>query len=117
MAKGSPLSPVIANIYMEHFEMKAINSLPVTPDERKRHVDDIFAKWHHRIEKLHDLLAHLNSLFQHIKFTIKIENDGKLPFLDVLLTKKEDGGMGYEVYRKDTHTYRYIHANSHHHPT
>ena len=42
---------------------------------------------------------------------------GKLPFLDVLLTKKEDEGLGYQVYRKETHTYIYLHANSHHQPT
>ena len=44
VAMGSPLSPVIANIYMEHFEIKAINSFPLTLDEWKRYVDDIFAK-------------------------------------------------------------------------
>ena len=65
---------------------------------------------------MHDFLAHLNSLSQHIKFTIKIEKDGKIPFLDVLLTKKEEGGLGYQVYRKDTHRDKYLHANYHHHP-
>ena len=100
---GSPLSSVIANIYMEHFEMKTINSLPITLDEWKRYVSYIFAKWRHGMKKLHEFLAHLNSLSQHIKFTIEIEKYGKLPFLDVLLTKKEDGGLGYQVYKKDTH--------------
>ena len=64
---------------------------------------------------MHDFLAHLNSLSQHIKFTIEIGKDGTIPFLDVLLTKKEEGGLGYQVYRKDTHTDMYLHANSHHH--
>ena len=84
----SPLSLAISNIYMEHFKMKAINSFPFTPNEWKRYVDDIFAKWRHGIDKLHDFLAHLNSLSKHIKFTIEIEKYSKLPFLDVLLTKK-----------------------------
>ena len=35
VAMGSPLSLVIANIYMEHFEMKAINCFPFTLDEWK----------------------------------------------------------------------------------
>ena len=97
--------------------MKTINSFSFTLDEWKMYVDDIFAKWHHGIEKLHGFLVHLNSLSQHIKFTIEIEKYGKSPFIDVLLTKKEGGGLGYQVYRKDTHTDRYIHANSHYHPS
>ena len=113
---GSPLSPVIANIYMEDFEAKALNSFPLTPEEWKRYVNDIFAKWRHGRVLLEDFLAHLNSLSEHIKFTMEMEEEGKLAFLDVLLTKKVDGSLGYQVYRKNTHTDRYVHANSHHHP-
>ena len=47
---------------------------------------------------------------------MKMEEDGKLAFLDVLLTKMVDGRLGYQVYRKKTHTGRYLHADSHHHP-
>ena len=61
VAMGSPLSPVIANICMDHFKMKAINSFHFTPYEWKRYVDDIFAKWGHRIDRSHDFLSHLNS--------------------------------------------------------
>ena len=53
---------------------------------------------------------------EHIKFTMEMEEEGKLAFLDVLLTKKVDGSLGYQVYRKKTHTDRYLHADSHHHP-
>ena len=31
MAMGSPLSPVIANIYMEHFEELALQTAPLNP--------------------------------------------------------------------------------------
>ncbi|XP_046397785.1 uncharacterized protein LOC124164499 [Ischnura elegans] len=46
-----------------------------------------------------------------------VEKDGCLPFLDVLVTKKPNGKLGHGVYRKATHTDRYLHASSHHHPT
>ena len=36
VAMGSPLSPIIANIYMEHFEQIALKSFPFTPEEWKR---------------------------------------------------------------------------------
>lgn len=50
-----------------------------------------------------------------IQFTMELEEDGRLPFLDVLVEKK-DHRLGHAVYRKPTHTDRYLHANSHHHP-
>jgi len=45
------------------------------------------------------------------------KEDRKLSFLDVLLTKKANGRLGYQVYRKKTHIDRYLHVESHHHPT
>ena len=45
-----------------------------------------------------------------------IEENNKLPFLDVLISRKEDGSVSHQVYRKNTHTDRYLHADSHHFP-
>ena len=64
---------------------------------------------------LNDFLNHINNISSHIKFTLEIEKDRQLPFLDILLTKK-DGKLSTEVYRKKTHTEIYLHADSHHHP-
>jgi hypothetical protein len=35
---------------------------------------------------------------------------------DVLLMKKPNDSIGHTVYRKPTHTNRYLHADSHHFP-
>ena len=60
---------------------------------------------------------HLNSQCDSIKFTLEKEEDNSLPFLDVLITKKTDGSLSHQVYRKKTHTNRYLHADSHHYPS
>lgn len=52
-----------------------------------------------------------------IKFTMEIEDHGKLPFLDVLVYQENDGCLGgHEVCRKLTHTNIYVNASNCHHP-
>ena len=54
------------------------------------------------------LLGHLNSVRPSIKFTVEIEKEGTLPFLDTLLRRKGDGTLDFTVYRKPPHTDRYL---------
>ena len=63
---------------------------------------------------LEEFLAHLNSLRPTITFTRELEEDGKLPFLDTLLHQQNDGSIDIIVYRKPTHTDRYLQFSSHH---
>ncbi len=46
-------------------------------------------------------------------FTIETENKGQISFLDTLITRK-NGAVTIGVYRKPTHTDRYLDFNSHH---
>ena len=56
----SPVSPLVANIYMEAFEVKAIQSAPIPPDFWDRYVDDT----HVIIEegKVTELKDHVNTI-------------------------------------------------------
>ena len=62
-------------------------------------------------------LYHLNSQSDHINFAMEIQENNLLPFLDVLITRKNDGSLTHQVYRKKTHTDKYLHASSHHVPS
>ena len=112
---GSPLSPVVANLYMEYFEKKALDSYPLKTREWKWFVDDTNLIWPHGRENLDDFLKHMNSQSNHIKLTMEIQDNNCLPFLDALITKRKDGSLSHKVYRKKTHTDRYVHTSLHHH--
>ena len=68
-AMGSPISPLIANIFMEEFEVKALSSIPHPPSLWLRFVDDTFVI--NRAEHSQDLLHHINNQDPHIQFTVE----------------------------------------------
>lgn len=113
MAMGSPLSPIFANIFMEDFEQKAIASARLQPKVWLRYVDDVFAVWSHGDDKLDEFNEHLNNISPNIKLTTEIEQDNKLAFLDVNVIK-DSTTLKTEVFRKKTHTGRYLNYKSNH---
>ena len=112
-AMGSPCSPVVANIYMEYFEDLALGpELPIPIKEWKRYIDDIFSIIPKGKSDI--MLGYLNSIDPHIKFTIEQPNaEGAIPFLDTL-PKPKGKEISVSVYRKPTHTDRYLEFNSSH---
>ncbi|XP_072033380.1 uncharacterized protein [Amphiura filiformis] len=111
-AMGSSCSPLSADAYMEYFESQALTSAPHPPRIWKRYVDDTFVviKSTH-IEQFTD---HINNIDPNIKFTREEVEDGKLPFLDTLVCRQQDGTLKVKVYRKPTHTEQYLNFSSHH---
>ena len=110
---GSPVSVTVANLVMEEIEEVALSSYPGTPPRFwKRYVDDTCTAV--PAESLTSLHEHLNSIDEHIQFTVEKEENGCLPFLDSLLTRESDGSISTSVYRKKTHTDQYLQFSSHH---
>lgn len=79
-------------------------------------MDDTFVIWPHDQDKLEAFHQHLNSQHPQIEFTMEKEEDNKISFLDVAITRK-NGNFTTEVYRKPTHTDLYTRYTSHHHPS
>ncbi|KXJ26268.1 hypothetical protein AC249_AIPGENE358 [Exaiptasia diaphana] len=109
---GSPVSVVVANLVMEDLETRAIATYHTPPSLYRRYVDDTACV----IKK-----ADVGSFHKHLKeqednmtFTVERYSDGGLPFLDCLNLVKEDGTIDVNVYRKKTHTDRYLDFHSHH---
>ena len=103
-AMGSPLGPVFANIFMCELEKQFLNSCPVDfkPSFYRRFVDDTFVTFN-RQEAAFKFLKFINNKHPNIKFTMDTEQDNKLPFLDLLITK-ENGQIITSVFRKKTFT-------------
>ena len=106
-AMGSPISPIVANLYMEDFETKAISSAVHPPSTWKRFVDDTFVVI--ESSRKEEFLDHINNLDPNIQFTTEdAKPDGSLPFLDTLIQKQPDNSLATSVYRKPTHIHRLI---------
>ena len=112
-AMGSPISPIVANLYMEDLETKAIQSAQNPPSFWRRFVDDTLTIM--KSSQIESFLQHLNSIDHHIQFTKEDSRpDGSMPFLDILITPREDGRLKTTVYRKPTHTDLYLQWDSNH---
>ena len=107
---GSPISLVITNIFVEHFEKEVLRKTFKKPEVWFHYVDNTFIIWRHSRA---EFLIFLNNQHPNIHFTMDIEKNGKLPFLNVLVSKKADGTLDHQVYRKLTHTDRYLHESHH----
>ena len=74
---GSPINPIVANLFMEDFEKKAIESSPHPPCFW-RFVDDSFTIIYTALKE--GFLEHLNSIDDHLEFTSEDSRpDGSMP--------------------------------------
>ena len=67
-ATGSPVSPIIAHMYMEHLQEVALRATENPTRIWRRFVDDIFVV--QLLEDKDDFLKHINSIDQSIKFIV-----------------------------------------------
>ncbi|BHF80701.1 hypothetical protein SprV_0702382900 [Sparganum proliferum] len=99
---GSPIFSLVAELVLQELE-KVVFS---------HYVGDTFVIIEK--DKLSGFQDLLNSVFPDIQFTREEEEDEKLPFLDVLVTRTPDGELSTTVYRKAINTTQVLNYHSNH---
>ena len=109
---GEPISPILANLVMGNSELQALNSYASTsPKLWLRYAGDTFVIINST--KLDNFFEHINSINSHIKSTQEKCLDNKLAFLDCNIKISDVRKLTTAVYRKLTHTAKYIQFESH----
>ena len=110
VAMGSPLRPLLANVFMSSLEEKLELEGKLLPYSR-RFVDDTLMVMPD-IPTAEDFLNTLNHTNPAVSFTMEIEKDGMLPFLGIQLLNRAPQ-LETKVYVKPTNTGLLLHYQSH----
>lgn len=111
VAMGSPLGCLFANVFMGHIENKIKSDIKSHCLLYTRYVDDTFVLVKDK-KSAFDFLHILNNIHSCLAFTYELEADNFLPFLDVGVHKRLDGGFSTSVFRKPTFSGVYLNFNS-----
>ena len=107
VAMGSPLAPIVADLWMQKMEQK-LNKFSVNkPMVWLRYVDDIFCIFTIPRKKIDEFHERINCWHKNLRFTLELKEDNSVAFLDVLVTL-ENNQLCTSLYRKPTHTGLYL---------
>ena len=107
---GGPISPLVCSFYIHHVETKALNTWSGPPPLWwLRYVDDTSSSIPRPL--VGTFLSHLNSIDPNIRWTVEIELDNRISFLDCLILRA-GSSLKFTLHRKPTATSRYIDATS-----
>ncbi|BHF61533.1 hypothetical protein SprV_0100450800 [Sparganum proliferum] len=107
---GSPISGFIAEAVLQRLESLVFQHHK--PKFWARYVDDTFVVIDRN--QLLTFKERLNAVFPDIQFTMEEEENNQLAFLDVLVCRKDCGGLKTKVFRKATNTMQVLNFNSNH---
>ena len=100
---GSPLAPVLANLFMGHHEREWLQNFGLTEVLfYRRYVDDTFCLFHSEADAV-QFFHYLNSRHINIRFIMEKESENRLPFLDILIDNNQVPVL-ITVFRKSTFT-------------
>ena len=102
---GSPMAPVLVNIFMGFYESKFLNEYNFNKPKfyLLRYGDDILAAFEKEQDSL-NFLNFLNHKHSNIKFTIEKEVNHSIAFLDVFISGIYNQNLILQTYHKSTYT-------------
>ena len=104
LGMGSPLAQIIANIFLLNLEEKFLKNCPkdFAPTNYFRYVDDTFVTFNQK-EHGEKFLEYINNAHPQMKFTMEIEENKSLKFLDMEIHRKNNK-FETSIHRKNTFT-------------
>uniref|UniRef100_A0A1B6C8J6 Reverse transcriptase domain-containing protein n=1 Tax=Clastoptera arizonana TaxID=38151 RepID=A0A1B6C8J6_9HEMI len=117
LAMGSPLSGILSDVYLNFIENKFILSENNKYRSKiifyHRYVDDTLILFDGNTCQLNLLHNYLNKIAPKFKFTLEIEENKRINFLDLTI-EKENNKFNFSIYRKPTTSNQTIHSTSYH---
>nr|VZI29289.1 unnamed protein product [Spirometra erinaceieuropaei] len=107
---GSPILGFIAEAVLQRLESLVFQHHK--PKFWARYVDDTLVVIDRN--QLLTFKERLDAVFPYIQFTMKVQENNQLAFLDVLVCRKDCGGLKTKVFRKATNTMQVLNVNSNH---
>ena len=110
LAMGNPVSPILANLVLHVIESNILDNQQFRYIRFMRYVDDCLVIYKERAT-LDTLFDVFNSYHRNIKFTLELEKDDVLNFLDLKI-KRHNNKFVTEVFHKENSGDIYINKNS-----
>ena len=97
-AMGNPLSPALADMVMNALLDDVLAKIDIPVPFVKKYVDDLLTVL--PADKIEYVKNALNAFNPHIQFTYEVENDNRLPYLDMVLIRTENQTILTDWYKK-----------------
>ena len=115
IAMGSPISSIIAEIYLQHIEQTYIKHWIESKEiiYYKRYVDDILIIYDINHTNEQKISQYINKIDENLQFKPTIEERNKISYLDLTI-HRNNNSLDLSIYRKPTSTDICIHYLSNH---
>ena len=116
LAMDATTSSILSEIYLQYLESSSIYNLLLHHNivGYFRYVDDILVVYNEDTTNIDSLLLQFNNLSPKLEFTTEKEENQKINFLDITITRESEG-FSIDIYRRSTYTDVIIPKGSCHH--